>query len=420
MTEWYISNLYANKVGLFTELKIEFNKKFNFIVGSNGSGKTSILRCIGLSVNPNAVNTFRYGEESELWVDLYNDEEKNRIGFGKGWITNFDVYRNITFRRWTTPPHPEGVRSLSANQIENLGVLYCPLIIGAYRKINYSRIEGMKREGLPLQQREYYRNRGVDFLDGISLPNVKQWLINRLFVKNMKWGNLERLNWEWLTKNLNFLGPRGSNLKFISIGRDYEPLFSIYNVECYLEELSAGYQSVLSLIFAIFNWIEAINEEEEDKLVCNASGTVIIDELDVHMHPEWQLTIRNAFEKMFPKLQFIVTTHSPHIIASAKENEIIILPEFSREIDVKPSPRSYQGWKVDNILQDIMGVSDLESNFYNLLYNKALNNIDSNNKEELKETIQELKKVAHRSDIIVKELEIKYASMFREDENDSH
>ncbi len=62
-----------------------------------------------------------------------------------------------------------------------------------------------------------------------------------------------------------------------------------------------------------------------------------------------------------------------------------------------------------------MGVSDLESNFYNLLYNKALDNIDSNNKEELKETIQELKKIAHRSDIIVKELEIKYASMFRED-----
>ena len=82
MTEWYINNLYANKVGLFTELKIEFNKRFNFIVGSNGSGKTSILRCIGLSVNQRAANVFRYGKESELWVDLYNDEEKIRIGFG--------------------------------------------------------------------------------------------------------------------------------------------------------------------------------------------------------------------------------------------------------------------------------------------------------------------------------------------------
>lgn len=414
MTEWYISNLYASKVGLFTELKIEFNKRFNFIVGSNGSGKTSILRCIGLSVNQAAANSFRYGEDSELWVDIYNEEEKIRIGFGKGWITNYDIYRNVTFRNWTTPPHPDGVRSFTVNHIENQGVFYCPLIVGAYRKINYSRKEGMKRENIPLEQRNYFRSQGVEFLDGINLPDVKQWLINRLFVINMEWGHQERLNWEWLTKNLNFLGPRGSNLKFINIGRDLEPLFSIYNEECYLEELSAGYQSVLSLIFAIFNWIEVINEEE-DKLVSKASGTVIIDELDVHMHPEWQYTIRNALKKIFPKLQFIVTTHSPHIIASAKENEIIILPEFSREIDVKPSPRSYQGWKVDNILQDIMGVSDLESNFYNLLYNKALDNIDSNNKEELKETIQELKKIAHRSDIIVKELEIKYASMFRED-----
>ncbi|MGR6008126.1 AAA family ATPase, partial [Bacillus cereus] len=45
-----------------------------------------------------------------------------------------------------------------------------------------------------------------------------------------------------------------------------------------------------------------------------AIGTVIIDELDVHLHPEWQLTISDSLRRMFPKLQFIITTHSPTLL----------------------------------------------------------------------------------------------------------
>lgn len=74
--------------------------------------------------------------------------------------------------------------------------------------------------------------------------------------------------------------------------------------------------------FAIVEWIEAVNEEE-DILIQQAEGTVFIDELDVHLHPEWQIIIRNMLDKVFPRLQFVITTHSPHLIASAQAGEII-------------------------------------------------------------------------------------------------
>jgi len=414
--ESYISSLHAEKVGLFEELNIKFNKSFNFIVGPNGSGKTSILRCIALLLHGDALKKSRYGEDSELWINIKYNEESYRIGMGKGWVRDFDNYRQAAVKEWVLPPSENGLISLSPGQIEQRGAKFCPLILGAYRRIDYKKIEGTKRELSPREQSANYRLDGIGNLEGTSLPEVKQWIINRIFAIHQDWAKVERENWDWFIENLPLVTPKGSKLEYIEISRHFEPVFSLNDVKCYLEELSGGYQAVMSLLFGIFNWIEGINDEDEGRIAKNAIGTVIIDELDVHMHPEWQFTIKGALEKIFPKLQFITTTHSPHLISMARPNEIIILPEFSRIINVEATSRTFSGWSTDQILQDIMRVKSLENKLYSKFFNEARKCIEQKDIEGLNRIIVKLKEISHPSDTIVKQLEINRATLKLEDE----
>lgn len=408
----FIENLYVREVGLFKELDIQFNKKFNFLIGPNSSGKTSILRCIGLAFNPRKANVSRYGKNSEFWVDFKHKNTSYRVGVGKGWVTNYNIYRKATLSKHVIPQQTGGRKVLTSRDFDrnNYDLSFCPLIIGAYRKFEYKQVQGMKRELPPIEARKFYRNIGIDNLEGVNLPDVKQYLINRYFIVEKEWGSEERANWNWLKQKFKIIAPKNLELDFVDIKSDMEATFYINNLLCYLEELSSGFQAFLSLIITIFNWIESINEGES-RIVKNAVGTVLIDELDIHMHPEWQFSLRSILEEIFPNLQFIVTTHSPHLIRTANPGEIIILPELSRKVHARPTEKSYSGWKTDQILEELMGVSSFQNTEYNELIRLALNAIEDQNITRLEEIIISLKRIIHPSDIIVSELEIKLASL---------
>ena len=409
--ETYIEKLHARGVGMFEELDIEFNKRFNFIIGPNGSGKTTILRTLALTFEIHGAKQLRYNKESEFWSDFIYDTKRMRCGIGKGWSVNENVYKKTEISEWAEFPGEYGRTNIFPYQLEDKKIPICPLFFGAYRKISYTKIGGVSSETDSMAARNNYRNSYQESLNGNYLPNVKQWLINRYFQIDKDWAIIEKTNWEWLLKNLYLLSPTDAKLKFIKIERDLEPVFEINGIQCYLEEISAGFQAILALVFSIINWIEDCNEKADDRLVANAVGSIIIDEFDAHLHPEWQFIIRDSFDKLFPKLQFITTTHSPHLIASAKENEVIVLPEISGIINVKPSTKKFSGWDTDSILTDLMGVKNIYSMDYDLLLKEALDFAGRNDPENLKLSIEKLKAVTSPNDSLIENLEIKYAEL---------
>ena len=96
-----------------------------------------------------------------------------------------------------------------------------------------------------------------------------------------------------------------------------------------IEEMSDGYRSVLAMTFEILRAMQAAfgNENFLDSLdtttgTVNLPGVILIDEIDVHLHPAWQKRIGSWFIERFPKAQFFVTTHSPIICQAAERGSV--------------------------------------------------------------------------------------------------
>lgn len=107
-------------------------------------------------------------------------------------------------------------------------------------------------------------------------------------------------------------------------------------VELPADWLSQGYQAVLSLVADIIGnvWLEAGEEVALDDM----EGIVLIDELDLHLHPKWQTEIVTGLKRTFPNMQFIATTHSPLVLAGCTADEVWKLSQDPITGDVTAAP----------------------------------------------------------------------------------
>lgn len=87
-------------------------------------------------------------------------------------------------------------------------------------------------------------------------------------------------------------------------------------------ELSDGYHAFLALVGDIARRAVALNEMDGAKAPERAEGVVLIDEIDLHLHPRWQRVALDGLRKAFPKLQFVVSTHSPQVLSSAENRQV--------------------------------------------------------------------------------------------------
>ena len=93
-----------------------------------------------------------------------------------------------------------------------------------------------------------------------------------------------------------------------------------------VRQLSDGERSVLALVLDIAKRLSQANPRLEDPLT-SAQAVILIDEIDLHLHPQWQRKIVGNLEKTFPNCQFIATTHSPQVIGEVQHDKIQIIKD---------------------------------------------------------------------------------------------
>lgn len=92
-----------------------------------------------------------------------------------------------------------------------------------------------------------------------------------------------------------------------------------------LSQLSDGYKCTISLIADIAYRMAILNPQLLDRVLVETEGIVLIDEVDLRLHPKWQKRILKDLMNLFPKIQFIVSTHAPEVINSVKSESIVVL-----------------------------------------------------------------------------------------------
>ena len=126
--------------------------------------------------------------------------------------------------------------------------------------------------------------------------------------------------------------------------------------EMIVDDLSDGFRSVISMVADLAYRMVRLNPQLGEQAVVDTPGLVLIDEIDMHLHPSWQQTVLLDLQKAFPKVQFIVTTHSPQVLSSVPARSIRVLTwgkEFEgvRHVDFSLGANSEQ------ILQEIQHVN---------------------------------------------------------------
>ena len=123
-----------------------------------------------------------------------------------------------------------------------------------------------------------------------------------------------------------------------------------------LDQLSGGYRMVLALAADLARRMAQGNPHLDDPL--GSEAVVLIDEVDLHLHPEWQQRVLTDLRRTFPNAQFIVSTHSPQVLTTVRPEHIVALRRENDSIVAGQSAGLTYGAESGAVLSTLMGVSE--------------------------------------------------------------
>jgi hypothetical protein len=212
------------------------------------------------------------------------------------------------------------------------------------------------------------------FRESVALKRNLEWLpqlySRALDTHAQDWAKAED-EYERVLAVINHLLPSPVKIETVDTRRVYFSAPGTPRVE--LSELSDGFRSFLALVIDLLRQIaDAFGEvgrfvtfAEDHRPAVDVDGIVLIDEVDQHLHPTWQRTIGPGLVSVFPRIQFIVTSHSPLIAQAARTDGLFVLRArtVAEPVEVLRPRSNVSGWPVEQLLLDpqLFGLTDTRS-----------------------------------------------------------
>lgn len=420
----HINKLNLSNFKLFSEEEFVFDKKFNLIIGENGAGKTSVLDALSIALggwahayikDDNNLRPIEDNEIREVQIDNSFDKTKKtsvRVEGDASVIDRFHSKKSV-YARWT--------RTKEEGDLDTT-------LFGYIRYGSYPTEYNLNFGTLGSDILSYIEN-GSDF----TLPLIAYYECDRLwqpenelnlassakarysrfdpYVDCFHTGADHQAVGEWILKHelastqQNKVTPVLSSIKTAASSAlegckglkfDFEKsrIMLEFDGDKYIpfEHLSDGQRTMLGLFCDLARRAAILNPHLEGEASKQTPGVVLIDELDLHLHPKWQRRIIDSLRSCFPLVQFVCTTHSPFLIQSLGDGKLIQLGHYSSSKFVDAS--------IEDIIEDIQGVPlpqkskrfkdmmDAAESYYRELSNAKDNYADDI--EELRNTLNNL------------------------------
>lgn len=359
----YVQKVSLQNIRSIKKLVMEFPNPagWHVIIGDNGSGKSSILQAISFNILQRDIVL----SLKQMSSSLLNIKEQNGL-------IMLDIHRHDGFDLSLVPNTYDGKTTEQnlASEITQLSIIVT-FIRRAHINYYNGKKSSVKTEFLCSDDKEnHYQDwgefgwfsasfgpfrrfsgsnpntdevlkslprlsaHGSLFGEDLALTETLEWLkeidYKRLKEQESDGGDKENtIIYDNLIKFINEskLLPHNTTIK--GLDKDGIIFKDGNGIELQVLELSDGYRSILSLTFELIRQLVRVYgaqavfaDIEKGKMEINLPGVVLIDEIDAHLHPSWQVDVGFWFTKYFPQLQFIVTTHSPLVCRAAEKGSI--------------------------------------------------------------------------------------------------
>ena len=376
-----IKELYLKNFRCFDELTINFPTDYTVFIGNNGAGKSSILNALQIVLD-NFVSAAQLDirKPSKNFNDMPIQESDVRIetvpiGSTLTSKSQYPLLLRISVQKsdGSIENWQRGLKSYLTSDDDRLGY------IRHYVSVLQNQVADGENIILPIiayygTRRQWDKTDDRPEKNLLFIPQMNGY-VNALSAKPF---NIEVMR-HWFSRMLlisrkksvsEFQAVRNAiaccyrsiddrkNLKDVII--DYDAEKEDIEIQMYfnggtievlpLHYLSDGAKSILAIVADIAYRMAILNPHLLDKVITDTDGIVLIDEIDMHLHPSWQRKIIDSLHKTFPKVQFIFTTHSPTVLTNVPKENIQILKEgkiFNTETNT-------YGRDVNSILREIM------------------------------------------------------------------
>lgn len=361
-----INNMIVENFHGFKKREITFSENFTVLIGDNGSGKTTILD--GLAVG---LGTFILGLDGLDSRNIKKEEvrlEKIPMGeittmelqfpssvtcFGEIDGENYSWTRLLDKKRGNTKGIGTKDIILYAEKLQKKVSSGEEVILPLIAYYGTGRLHLKKKEKSVRKLKPGSRLEGyIDCLDPVSnWKLVESWFIDKRLIE------LQRAKPLSLLESVRqAISSSMAAWKSIDYDFDQKEIVAIQEdgLKLPFSLLSDGARNMLGVVGDMAFRIANLNPHLSERAIMETPGVVLIDELDLHLHPTWQRTVIKDLRIAFPKIQFIITTHSPFIVQSLYPGELRWLQ--NEDDDEQVEEDQYVNRSLEDIVENVMDI----------------------------------------------------------------